>query len=329
MALLAPLICYGQEEEKPSFPLENFYVKRKKSPRAIFKNFRVGLSTGYGNTFFSHKLNGLSIYQRAGQAPAIFTTASGPGVRFTNWVNRVSADSTGAAPGSLLISSDTTKLGFKGNALNIPLKLTLHYEYKQYRIGGGYSYEFMSIGKFHPTAYDNRINDFKPGSASGFMKKYFGLVGVSFYRLNNYLFIADANIGGFKPGGNFDKSLIKKGIYVNVGVTVERELSEYLRGFVRPSFDYKKYTLSLAGSSSGIVHHINAFYLNVGVTYTLPELRRCFHKDCRIQINHAHGNKEYRSRVHPVYKKQNPGYGENNPTLIKYKGKNKKKLNPY
>jgi hypothetical protein len=70
-------------------------------------------------------------------------------------------------------------------------------------------------------------------------------------------------------------------------------------------------------------------YLTVGFTYSLPELPRCFLKDCHAQINHAHGNKEYRSRRHPIYKKQNPGYGENDPTLIKYKGKNKRKINPY
>ena len=46
-------------------------------------------------------------------------------------------------------------------------------------------------------------------------------------------------------------------------------------------------------------------------------------------MNHAHGNREYRSQVHPIYKKQNPHYGENHPNLIKYKGKNKYKLNPY
>ena len=329
MALLVPEIASGQEEDKPAFPLENFYVKRQNSPRTIFKNFRLGLSTGYGNTFFSHELKDLSIDQAPGQQPTIFPTTAGPGIRFTNWVNTASTDNTPTVPGSFQISSSVAKLGFKGNALNIPLKATLHYEYQRYRVGGGYSMEFMSIGKFHPITYGDQIGDFKPSGSTGFMKKYFGLLGVSFYRLNEYLFTADANIGGFKPGKNFDYSLIKKGIYVNIGVTIEREISEYLRAFVRPSFDYKKYTLSLQGSPNTIDHHINAFYLNAGLTYTLPELRKCFHKECRVQINHAHGNKEYRSRVHPIYKKQNPGYGENDPTLIKYKGKNKKKLNPY
>ena len=328
MVFLAPEHSMAQDDSEVTFPLEKFYVERQNKVRTIFKNFRVGLSTGLGNTFFSHKLDGYDIYQASGQPPAIFPTGTSPAIRYTNWVNTTSTDSSPTTTGSFLVSSTTSKLGFKGNGLNIPLKATLHYEYKKYRIGGGYSYEFMSIGKFHPISSGDNIGDFKPSGSTGFMKKYFGLLGVSFYRLNDYLFTADVNIGGFNPGSNFDKGSIQKGIYVNLGVTVERPLSEYLTAFVRPSFDNKKYALTIPGSAS-IDHHINAFYVNVGVTYTLPELKKCFHKECRIQINHAHGNREYRSRVHPVYKKQNPGYGENDPTLIKYKGKNKKKLNPY
>ncbi len=105
-------------------------------------------------------------------------------------------------------------------------------------------------------------------------------------------------------------------------------MSEYLRLFVRPSFELKSYKLNVA-ESIPITHKFNAFYINVGATYRLPELRRCPVKTCKGQINHAHGNREYRSRIHPIYKKQNPHYGENYPTLLKYKGKNKKKLNPY
>jgi hypothetical protein len=322
-------ICVLAQQEEPAFPLDHFYVNRKKNARAIFKNFRLGLSTGYGNTYFRHPLKDrFAIYQVNGKAPQIFAGGTGPKVRYTNWVNTATFDSTGVAPGSFMVSSDTSKLGFKGHAFNIPLKATLHYEFKNYRVGGGYSYEYMNIGNFYPTAFSDKVGSFRPTAPSGFMKKYFGSLGVSFYRLGAYLFTADVNIGGFKPGKNFNNSLIKKGIYFNLGVTAERELSEYLRVFVRPSYDIKSYTLTLPGSGKTIQHTMNAFYLNIGLTYTLPELPRCFHKDCRIQINHAHGNKEYRSRVHPIYKKQNPGYGENNP-MLKYKGRNKRKMNPY
>jgi hypothetical protein len=321
--------CVLAQDEEPTFPLDHFYVTRKKNARAIFKHFRFGLSTGYGNTYFSHSLQDrFAIYQVKGKAPQIFAVNSGPAVRYSNWVNTAPIDSTSVSPGSFLVSSDTSKLGFKGHAFNIPLKATIHYEFNRYRIGGGYSYEYMSLGNFYPTAFSDKVGSFKPANPAGFMKKYFGSLGVSFYRIGDYLFTADVNIGGFKPGKNFNSSLIKKGIYFNLGVTAERELSEYFRLFVRPSYDIKSYTLALPGSGKTIQHTMNAFYVNVGITYTIPELPRCFHKECRIQINHAHGNKEYRSRVHPIFKKQNPGYGENNP-LLKYKGRNKKKMNPY
>jgi hypothetical protein len=106
-------------------------------------------------------------------------------------------------------------------------------------------------------------------------------------------------------------------------------MSEYFRLFVRPSYEIRSYTLNFAETGQSIDHKFNAFYINVGATYRIPELRRCFLKTCKAQMNHAHGNREYRSRVHPIYKKQNPHYGENHPVIIKYKGRNKKKLNPY
>lgn len=317
------------EEEAVTFPLENFYAKINKRPRTILQNIKFGLSTGYGSTFFSHDLSGFGVYQAPGGTPNIFLSPS-TASRYSNWVNQSVNDNSAAVPGSFLVSSDTARIGFKGSAMNIPLKLTIHYEFGgRYRIGGGYSFEYMSIGSMRPTAYADKIRDFQPTQPSGFMSKYFGLVGVSFYRAGDYLFTGDLQVGGFSPGSNFNASLIQAGVYVNLGVTIERELSEYLRLFVRPSFDIKSYTLTLPEGGPAITHQMNAFYLSVGVSYSIPELPKCFIPDCKIQMNHAHGNREYRSRVHPIYKKQNPQYGENHPNLIKYKGKNKRKMNPY
>ncbi len=318
-----------QDEDKLVFPLDNFYAKRKKNPmRTLFSNFSLSLSTGYGTTFFSHKLDGFGVVQPTSGQPRIFPAGSTV-PKFANWVNNVAGDTFSIKPGYYLISSDTAKLGFKGRGLNFPLKATLHYEYDRYRIGGGYSYEFMYLGQFHSISHQNNIHDFRPSAPAGLMKKYFGMLGVSFYRLGDLLFTGDANIGGYKPGKNFNTGLIRKGIYVNVGVTVEKEFSEYLKGFIRPSFEIKNYTLSVPEVSKSIEHSINAFYINVGLSYKLPTLPKCYNKDCHVQMNHAHGDREYRSQVHPIYKKQNPMYGENHPKLIKYKGKNRKMLNPY
>lgn len=317
-------------EREATIPLDYFYIKRKSGGplRFLLSNVHLGLSTGLGQTYFSHKFDGYGIFQNPGTAPLIFSSAQ-PTSGYSNWFNTVATAVNPAAPGAFMVNSDTAGIGFKSTALNIPLKATIHLEYDRYRIGGGYSIDYMRIGDFHPISYKNDINNFSPEARSVLLKKYFVMLGGMLYKYYEYNLVLDVNIGGYKLGRSFDQSLITKGAYFNIGITGERQMSEYFRVFLRPSFEFKSYNLAIPESSNGITHRFNAFYLNVGASYRLPELRRCIIKNCKAQITHAHGNREYRSRMHPIYKKQNPHYGENYPTLIKYKGKNKKKLNPY
>jgi len=323
-------VAQQEQDETTTFPLKNFYAKIKKRPRSLLHNVHFGLSTGYGNTYMSHTLDGFGIYQpKGGGQPSIFQAKSSTSDRYSNWVNQSATVSSPIIPGSFLVSSDSSKLGFKGNAMNIPLKATVHFEFMgRYRVGAGYSYEYMSLGAMHATSFGSKIGAFQPASSTGFMSKYFGMIGASFYRSGNYLFTGDAQLGGFNPGANFSTQ-IQKGIYVNLGVMIERELSEYLRIFIRPSYEIKSYTLTLPEVGKTISHGMNVVYINVGLSYSIPEIPKCRISGCRIQMNHAHGDREYRSRVHPIYKKQNPQYGENHPKLFRYKGKNSKKLNPY
>jgi hypothetical protein len=322
------LLAQYENESDASVPLEYFYIKRHGSGffRKVLSKVTFGLSTGFGRTTFKHELDGFGINQNAGVAPQLFQSASVTS-GYSNWINEVTT--TTSTPGPFMVNSDTATIGFKSKAFNLPLKATLHVEFDKYRIGGGYSFEMTQMGDFKPISYGDKINNFSTEFSSFFLQKYFGMIGGTVYRYNEYLLVVDANVGGYSLGKNFDKSLIKKGVFINFGVAVEREMSEYFRIFVRPSYEFKSYKLSIPETTQSITHKFNAFYLNVGATYRFPELRRCFLKTCKAQMNHAHGNKEYRSRVHPIYKKQNPHYGENHPNLIKYKGKNKNKLNPY
>ncbi|WP_133259767.1 hypothetical protein [Pseudochryseolinea flava] len=333
IALAFCLVCpqvFGQQDN--SIPLDHFYVDRQGPSffRKVLSKVTFGLSTGYGLTTFKHSLDGYGIQQNPGERPIIFPIGDAASTSgYSNWFNRVDSAVINILPTSFRASSDTADIGFRNKAFNIPLKATLHVEFlDRYRIGGGYSFEYVNLRSFVPTKYDESINLFKPDVPSFFLKKYFFMLGASVYRYYEYLLVVDANIGGYSLGKKFDKEVINKGVYFNLGVAVEREMSEYFRVFVRPSYEFKNFKTSIEGADA-IKHKFNAFYVNVGVTYRIPELRRCFLKTCNIQINHAHGNREYRSRVHPIHKKQNPHYGENHPTLIKYKGRNKKKLNPY
>jgi hypothetical protein len=328
--MASPLWAQYKSEKEATIPLEHFYIERNKSGilRALLSKVHIGLSTGFGRNFLRHELPGFGVLQQPGREPMIYNSGN-TAVRYTNWFNNVSADSTAIAPGGFMVDSDTAELGFKGRGFSIPLKGTLHIEFDRYRIGGGYSYEFTHFGDFKPLSYSGDIGKFSPGANNFFLKKYFGMIGATVYRYYEYTLTVDANIGGFKLGNQFNQSLIKKGIYFNLGATVEKQMSEYFRLFIRPSYEFKNYKLGIPESGQVIKHRFNQLYINFGASYRLPELRRCFMKGCHAQLNHAHGNREYRSRRHPIWKKQNPHYGENYPTLIKYKGKNKRKLNPY
>jgi len=324
-----PTDAAAQDESKSAIPLDHFYVRPRYGStflRRVLHNFHFGVYTGFGRTYFKTQLNGLGVYQSPASQPQVFTGAGT--ARYTNWVNDAGIDSTAA--GSYIVANPgTANLGFKGHALNIPLGGTVHYAYQRYRIGGGYSYEMMSIGALHSNILTDKISDMKPTNPTGFIRKYWGMVGVSFYRWNDYLLTADVEVGSYKLKGNYNQAQVTPSTYFSLGVTAERDLSEYFKVYVRPAYEIKSYDLALPGSGQSIHYTINAWYVNVGFTYSIPELPRCFLEECHAQVNHAHGNREYRSRRHPIYKKQNPGYGENDPVLIKYKGKNKKKINPY
>jgi hypothetical protein len=326
-----PALAQYETEQDASVPLEYFYIKREGTGffRRVFSKVTFGLGTGYGGTTFKHDLGGYGIIQNgSGARPLIFASPN-TGATYGNWVNEFTSSTATAQPGAFMVNSDTTSIGFKSKSFNIPLRATLHVDFDKVRVGGGFSFEYTHMGAFKATNYGDQINSFNTDFSSFFLKKYFGIIGGTVYRYEDYLVVVEANLGGYSLGQNFDKSQIQKGMFINLGVSLEREMSEYFRLFVRPSYEIKSYKLGYPESSLSVTNKLNAFYVNVGATYRIPELRRCFLKSCKAQMNHAHGNREYRSRVHPIYKKQNPHYGENHPNLIKYKGKNKRKLNPY
>jgi hypothetical protein len=327
---LSDAFAQYENESDASIPLDKFYIARKKSGLGILSKFHFGLSIGFGSSTLKHKLDGYGILQNKDSLPRIFKTEN-ISATYSNWFNDVQPVSTTALPppNSFQVDSDSAEIGFKSKTFSIPIKGTIHYEFSHYRIGGGYSIEYMHIGGFRPISYADKIRGFSPEKSSLWLKHYFGMLGGRVYRYEDYALVVDLNIGGYKLGKNFNSGLIKRGVYVNVGLTVERELSEYFRLFIRPSYEIKSFKISIPEGGPTIKHKFNAVYVNIGATYRIPELRKCPIKDCHAQKNHAHGNREYRSRMHAIYKRQDPHYGENYPVIIKYKGKNKKKLNPY
>src|SRR5690606_13323094 len=150
-----------------TIPLEYFYIKRTGPSllRTLLSKVTWGVSTGYGHTVFSHDLSGYGIAQNPGASPVIFNgtqVAAG----YSNWFNRVVTTPNTVTGQTFLVNSDTASIGFRSRAGSIPLRLTLYFEFDRYRIGGGYSVEYMKIGDFKPISHGEDINAFSPEDPS-------------------------------------------------------------------------------------------------------------------------------------------------------------------
>ena len=216
-------------------------------------------------------------------------------------------------------TGDTTEVvgNFKGSG--IPVSGTLNFHYKWFRIGAGAELEIHSFKDEQIGIDRGIINDKKTT-----FTKFYGNIGGEAYRYWDYVLVPEVQIGKLNLGKGFNKDSVSNSMFVNLGVSVEKELSEYFRVVVKPSYEIR--SLDKTGSEPA-EYGMNAFTIKIGVSIRYPDLPRCPLKACHTQIKHIHYGNEYRGQPLPI--EQYRGYGELNPTLKKYKGRNKKKLNPY
>ncbi len=332
--LLLVVFCALSQGMAQHNPFGNDYGNDiKRSPiRKILNKFSLGVGTGFGRTYYSHDLDDFALVEKGEQLYIIDKTtfnATGTNQGYTNWVSDAQVtNSLLIAPGDVVSQSDTANLTFRGIGNNIPLSLTLHLNLFIFRLGGGVTAEYATLPDM--LLQDNPSPGFgayQPRKSSSLQTRYFGIIGAKVYDFWDYSFAVDMHIGKLNRGSAFNKAQIDKASYMNLGISIEKNFSEYFRLTVRPSYDMKKYNLLLPESGLTVQHKQPALYVNVGVSFNYAEVPRCKIDACRTQLKHVHYGKEFRGQ--PITKKQNPKYGENHPTLLRYKGKNKKKINPF
>ncbi|MCG8322050.1 MAG: hypothetical protein MI921_21305 [Cytophagales bacterium] len=305
-------------------------IEPQTSPfRKFMTNFSFNFQIGYGRTFYTHDIPQLAILRNNGAL--LLTDDVNPGVdnpisAYRYWLNDPQLINTTFNEDDRLVSSDSTTLRMVGRGHNMPITLSLHYTIKErFRIGGGATFEFHNISRVGPKSGDT-LGTYESNFGTTLHRRFFGLAGYRFLAFRNLSYVAEVRAGSFNLGNDYNSELIQKGLFFDVGVSIERHLSEYFRVTLRPSIELKNYTINFPDTEIALQHKMVTPYVSLGASYSIPELRRCPIKSCHIQINHVHGGKEYRSRRHPFYKKQNPNYGENYPQLFRYKGKNKRRL---
>lgn len=327
------LVSAQQVNENP--PKEDEEAKSS-GIRAFLGKFTLSLSSGYGATFYSHDVTGVGLIQKTSDSLFLFDNTfiisnDTINVGYNNWFNNPqSHQNIPVNPSDYQLGTDTSQVTYKARGGGVPIDISVHYTFDRYRFGLGYAFEIQHVGEFKPQQFKNNLLPFKPDFTVTSFKRFYLMFGGEFFRTLRHTFAADVHVGRYNLGKkHFNSAAIQKGLFFNLGVDYEFSLSEYVRVFLRPSYEFKNYTITIPETSFSIPNSLPAFYVNFGLRLKLPELHKCPISNCRTQMDHVHNGYKYRSRVHPFWKWQNPNYGQNYRRLIKYKGKNKRRLNPY
>lgn len=327
-----------------------------RNPVKVFLNkFSITATTGIGITSYSHQLSGVYFYQDAGNQFIFSNEIENLGSTFsgyTDWLNdpqvgfETSLENPYAIPfdylsnpvynpglgdQTFLVDTDTTDFGFKGGSRGIPITLSLHYNFDKFRVGLGYSYEFHFLRRLEPTAFTDQVRNYEPNTVRTRYSRFFGMVGYKFYQFWSYDFVAELQFGRISAGKQFNNGAISRGIYTNFGISIENNWSEYFRVVIKPSIDFKSYTIAIPDGSS-VKHKYPTFFIQAGISINIPDIPRSPMKSDHVQLKHIYTDpvtgKRMEVRGQPIHKRQNPKVGENHRKLWRYKNKNKRKLNP-
>ena len=352
-SLFIAFISSGQSDDV----YEKYNIYR--SPvRRILNKFSWTVTTGYGRTNYEHQLDGYYFYQNRDGQYILPTskTLNPPQFRgYSDWFNNPelgpevntrnpfdvpfpSLDNPVLNPelnqGQFFVSGDTTEIGFQGLAHGIPITAQLHFVFlEKFRIGLGYSWEKQYIKELTPTAYEGLIRPYQPNIKSTRYSRFFGTAGYQFYQYYEHLFVAELQYGRIRSGPKeFDRTKTSQASYLNLGVSIEKQLSEYFRIIVKPSIDIKNYKV-LIPNGPEIQNGHPTMFLQVGISINIPEIPRTPISNDHIQLKHVITDpksgrlKEVRGQ--PITKWQNPKVGQNHRKLWRYKWRNRNKLDPY
>ena len=311
-----------------------------RNPIRVFLNqFSITATTGYGATYYSHDLSGVYFFQNA-NSQFIFNNnienLNSTYLGYTDWLNdpQIGIETSLNNPFDLpfdylpnpvynpdlgdrtfLVNTDTTDFGFEGTSHGIPINLMLHYEFMNIRVGGGFSYEKQFVRPLAPTNFQDVVRDYQPNIKSTRFTRLYGMVGYKFYSWWWYDFVAELNVGKINSGPQFNSTATATSrIYTNIGVSIENNWSEYFRLIIKPSIEFKSYTVNLPDGAS-VEHKQPTFFLQFGVSINIPDIRRSPMGNDHTQLKHVYtdpktGRRE-EVRGQPITHRQNPKIGEN------------------
>ncbi len=324
-----------------------------RNPVKVFLNkFSITATTGIAVTSYSHQLQGVYFYQDAANQFIFSNDIENLGSSFsgyTDWLNdpQLGFETSVENPFDIpfdylanpvfnpsignqvfLVDTDTANVGFKGASRGIPINLSLHYNYQKFRLGIGYSYEIHFLRELKPTSFTSTIRNYQPNVKKTRYSRLYAMAGYKFHTFWSYDFVAELQVGRITAGKQFNRSSISRGVYANLGISIENNWSEYFRVIVRPSVDFKSYTINIPDGST-VRHRYPTFFIQAGISINIPDIPRSPMKSDHVQLKHVYTDpatgRRMEVRGQPIWKRQNPKIGENHRTLKSLNRKKSKK----
>ncbi|WP_160164110.1 hypothetical protein [Nafulsella turpanensis] len=319
------VLAQRQMNEPP--PFQNKEVKRSIFRQALSK-VNIGTSSGYGYTRYQQNLQGNSILLKEGvhylvPDPSLKKSNTSVVRGYAGWLtNPVDYPNLIASDEDIIVPGDSVQLGLAGSGQSIPLNLSLHINLiDRIKVGGGVAAEWHSIREVAFTEAADILGPYKSNVSSALILRYYGLLGARISRWYFWDFTLDTHIGKKKYTGPFSQESLRDGFYFNVGLLTEKHFSEYFRLTLRPSVEWASYNMDLGTSGHSVKTNTPSFFLQAGISLNYPRLPRCPIDRCHVQLEHVHFGKEYRGQ--PIYRWQNPKYGQNHPELMRNKKRSK------
>lgn len=312
--------------------------------RTVLNMFSVGAAAGVNATYFHQDLSGFSVYSGS---EGLFLISSEEALNpenmtgVSNWLNNpqttegLNSRSPYSVPypvltdpldnpllrnRAVLINNDTAQLSYSAIPLGLPFTLYLTFDYQRvFRIGAGATFERMAAAEMSPSAYNDVLQAYTPDFRHTWNRKLFFMAGYQYHKWWDYSFVVDAHFGNFRLGNAFNRELATESFYFNIGIPVEKNISEYFRLIIRPSVDIKGYTMAL-NNAPAINTSMTTFNVQIGIELSYPKFPKCFLDACKTQMEHTHFHKKYRGQS--IFKKQNPKIGQ------LHKGNKSQQINP-
>lgn len=302
--------------------------------RKFLNGFNFHIAKSYGYFTYQSELSEVSVLrdpsnQQLYIVPIGEEAAITPPINaFSNWftdlnpvaINRIDDDSQ-------ILRTDTASLVYTNWGRTNPWNFRLDYSFKKVdkahkertgetryldqdllRVGVGISFgSFKYKQNSHQQDVDPILRSYPLEKTKISSTKMFGSVSYNAYSFGNFSIIADVYGGVWKSKTeDINAEFVTYNPFFNIGVMFQTTWTKYFKGYIRPSYEMRSYTL--ANDLISIPHNYSIFSIDLGVILKYPTYPRNKYKANMVQMEHVFNGKIYRGR--PFYRKQNPRTGQ-------------------